>query len=107
MSDTGAKVEIKLAVDCLKSIADMKEDEPREQDDADWRFRALECKRSAAATLLAIAALRSPAAPEGPKEVTVTELSRWLVDNISLDADNVGEARALLAKYTITPKVQS
>lgn len=35
----------------LQDIADMNDEEPRQPDDADWRFRALECKRAAALAL--------------------------------------------------------
>lgn len=37
--------------ECLESIADMDDQDPRQPDDADWRFRALECKRAAEVTL--------------------------------------------------------
>lgn len=37
--------------DCLQSIADMPTDEPREPDDADWRFRCLSAVEAARNTL--------------------------------------------------------
>lgn len=46
-----AAKEIERLRACLQSIADMKEDEPREPDDMDWRARALECKRCATMAL--------------------------------------------------------
>lgn len=39
--------------DCLQSIADMPADEPREPDDADWRFRCLSAIEAAKNTLAA------------------------------------------------------
>ena len=42
--------------DCLQSIADADDSEPREPDDADWRFRFLEAQRAAQCALDAFAA---------------------------------------------------
>lgn len=39
--------------DCLQSIADASDKEPRQPDDADWRYRFLEAQRAARTTLAA------------------------------------------------------
>jgi hypothetical protein len=48
IADERAKENVRLRaernalIECLRSIAEMKTSEPREPDDADWRFRCLE-----------------------------------------------------------------
>jgi hypothetical protein len=54
----------------LRDIAEADETEPRQPDDADWRFRFLECKRIAALALY----LKNPGA--GAEPATSVRLSR-------------------------------
>lgn len=55
----------------------------------------------------ALASLRPPAAPEGPKEVTGGELQAFILDNMKAWMTESDFTNALLSTYTITPKVQS
>ena len=68
------------------------------------------CRRfeQAREVLAAIASLRSPAAPDGRKEVAVEELAFRLAElQGNLETSFEDDARAFLSKFTITPKVQS
>jgi hypothetical protein len=40
-------------------------------------------------------------------QVSIHELSRWLLNNLSLDCDHVEDASALLSAFDITKKVES
>jgi hypothetical protein len=53
--------EARQLIECLQSIADMDDTEPRQPDDADWRWRALECKRAAECCLSIIHDEQDPA----------------------------------------------
>jgi hypothetical protein len=51
--DIGAVAQPSGLRECLQSIADADDSEPREPDDADWRFRFLEAQRAARCALAA------------------------------------------------------
>jgi hypothetical protein len=73
------------ALECLQSIADMKDNDPREPDDADWRFRALEAKRAAQCTIAALAPQnaggeRQPSSDGGFKVGVACEMPRTCRD---------------------------